>query len=166
MKHKIWIASLSLAMTLMGGLTHAQSREGTIQAAVGPGIAFNPPVRFDLDFGGEYFLNDEIAFGFNFDVFIRGGAAYGFLPFAHYHFDLLEFPRFAPYVGGGMGFWVGSNGNAAFDLMAPAVGFEYELTPRLFIGPDASFHLLMGDKMVGGSTSWDLQIVARIGYRF
>ncbi len=154
------------AILLLSASTFAQSREGTIQAAVGPGLAMHTPVRFDFDISGEYFFDDSISFGLDVDAFIRGGTVLGFVPFARYHFDLLNNPLFLPYVGGGAGFIVGTSGGAAFDLMAPDLGFEYELTPNLFVGPDVSFHLLMGDRFMGGTTSWDLQVVARVGYRF
>ena len=143
-----------------------QSREGLIQFSVGPGIGFNTPTRFDLDAAAEYFYDDTFSLGLDFDIFVRGDGFFDLLPFVRYHFDLLEQPKFLPYVGGGAGILFGSNGNVAFDLMAPNLGFEYEVTPHLFVGPDASFHILMGDRFWGGSTRWDLQIVGRVGYRF
>ena len=158
-----------LFVLLLSGVSFAasaQSREGMIQASVGPGLGMHTPARFDFDVAGEYFFSDEISFGLDFDALIRGGSTLSFVPFARYHFDILNSPLFLPYVGAGAGFMVGTSGGAAFDLMAPDLGFEYELTPRLFVGPDASFHLLMGDRFLGSSTSWDLQIIARVGYRF
>ena len=157
---KIYLVVVFMTLLFSWGV-QAQSREGDVQVGSGIGMTFNPPVRFDFDLSGNYFYSDELSIGFDFDVLIRHGAVYGLVPFVRYHFDLPKARRIDPYVGGGMGLQIASSGSTAFDLMAPNLGFDYELTPHLYIGPDVSIHLL-----VGRSTDWDLHAIGRIGYRF
>ena len=148
---------------LISGSTLAQSREGILQTGVGVGFAAHDPAQFDLNFNGHYFYTDEISIGMNFDILMRSkSAVYSFLPLARYHVDLVKNPRFVPYVGGGLGMQIASGGNAWFDLMIPDLGFDYEFTPHLFVGPDVSFHLLAGN----GNTTWDLHLLGQIAYRF
>lgn len=159
MKKFTWLLiALSFLTTLSA---QAQTRDGVIQAGVGVGAGLNPPVRFDVDISGEYFLNDTFSVGADFDIFVRGRASYNFLGFGRYHFELLQAPRLLPYIGGGVGGLVNTAGRGWFDLMLPEVGFLFELTPHLFVGPNSSFHIL-----AGSSTTWDLQMLGQIIYRF
>ena len=146
---------------MVSGPLLAQTRDGEIQAGIGVGAGFNPPVRFDLNLNGEYFLNDTYSLGAHFNIFVRGSTAYNFVGFGRYHFELSDFEKFAPYVGAGLGALINTAGNGWFDLMLPELGFLYELTPHLYVGPNASFHLL-----AGSSTTWDLQALGQIVYRF
>ncbi len=139
----------------------AQTKDKTIQAGVGVGAGFNPPVRFDIDLSGEYFLNDTYSIGADFDIFVRGRTAYNFLGFGRYHFELSDFEKFEPYVGAGVGGLVNSAGRGWFDLMLPELGFLYELSPHLLVGPNTSFHIL-----AGSGTTWDWQLLGQIIYRF
>lgn len=147
--------------SLVSAPSFAQTRDGLIQAGIGVGAGLNPPMRFDLDISGEYFWNDTFSLGADFDIFVRGVTLYNFLGFGRYHFELLQAPRFLPYVGGGVGGLVSSAGAGWFDLMLPELGFLFELTPHLFVGPNASFHILLGS-----SNTWDLQTLGQIIYRF
>lgn len=146
----------------MGTVSHAQTRDRSFQVATGIGAGWNPPVRFDLDLAGEYFINDRFSAGLDVDIFVRGATSYNFLGFGRYNFYLQKFPRFAPYIGGGVGVLANSNGRGWFDIMAPEAGFLWELTPHLYLGPNVSIHLLAGPS----STTWDLQTVGQIAYRF
>lgn len=157
MKKGLFLAILVLGFS---GVASSQSRAKNWQLGGGVGFSANEPGGFDLDYAAEYFWSDAIAIGFDFDILI-GSTVYAFVPFFHYHFELLNAPRIEPYIGAGTGFTINNNGAAAFDLMAPNLGFQYELTPYLFLGPDMSFHFLAGNK-----TSWDLQMVGTIAYRF
>lgn len=139
----------------------AQTRDGVIQAGVGVGAGLNPPMRFDLDISGEYFWDDTFSFGVDFDIFVRGRTSYNLIGFGRYHFQLLQAPRLLPYVGGGLGSLINTAGNGWFDLMLPELGFLFELTPHLFVGPNTSFHFL-----AGSNTSWDIQALGQIIYRF
>ena len=151
---------LLLLLTLPVSL-HAQTKNGQWQIAAGPGMTWNPPVQFNLDMNGEYFLNDTFSVGGNFDIFIRGAARFGAIGFSRYHFRLLQFPKFDSYVGGGGGAVIDTQQNGWFDLMLPELGFLYELTPQLFVGPNVSFHVLLGS-----SNTWDLQTVGQLVWRF
>ncbi|OGQ05956.1 MAG: hypothetical protein A3F82_05485 [Deltaproteobacteria bacterium RIFCSPLOWO2_12_FULL_44_12] len=139
----------------------AQTRDGEFLLSAGAGMGWRSPVRFDLDFTGEYFWNDRISFGLNADTLLRGPASFSFVPFARYHFDLKKWPKFTPYAGAGMGALVNSRGQGWFDLMLPELGFFYELTPRIYIGPNVSLHVL-----AGSSSTWDFQTIGQVAYRF
>lgn len=142
----------------------AASREGKIQAGAGFGLGVHPLVRFDLQLNGEYFLYEDISIGMNVDFLFRGGTAFGFTPFARYHFDIASLPELVPYVGGGLGAFITTNGNGTMDIMIPDFGFKYELiSERLFIGPDLSFHVVTNFD----NTSWDFRFLFAVAsYRF
>lgn len=161
MKKAIARFGLFVLICLASPQAYTQTRDKEIQVSLGVGAGLNPPARFDLDIAGEYFFNDTFSAGLDFDLFVRGGVAYNFLGFGRYHFELLDHPRFLPYIGGGLGVLVNSNGRGFFDLMAPELGFLFELTPHLYLGPNISFHILAGK-----NTTWDLQTVAQMAYRF
>lgn len=148
-------------LSMVHGPAFAQTKDGVIQAGVGVGAGFNPPVRFDVDLSGEYFWNDTFSLGVDFDIFVRGNTGFNVLGFGRYHFELSQFQNFSPYVGGGAGVLANTAGRGWFDLMLPELGFLYELTPHLFVGPNTSFHLL-----AGSNTTWDLQLLGQIVYRF
>ncbi|OGQ46428.1 MAG: hypothetical protein A3H42_00110 [Deltaproteobacteria bacterium RIFCSPLOWO2_02_FULL_46_8] len=139
----------------------AQTRDGTFQFTAGAGGGWNAPVRFDLDINGEYYWNDNISVGLDFDTFLGTINSFDFIPFARYHFDLKRWPRFSPYVGTGMGVLFNTNSQSWFDFMLPELGFFYELTPHFYIGPNASMHVL-----AGSTSTWDFQTVGQISYRF
>lgn len=139
----------------------AQTRDRSFQAALGVGAAWNPPVRFDLDLNGEYFLDDTFSAGVDFDIFVRGVTSYDLLAFGRYNFQLLRYRKFSPYVGLGVGALFNSNGQGWFDLMAPELGFLWELTPHLYLGPNVGFHTL-----IGSNTTWDFQTVGQLAWRF
>jgi len=159
MKKLVFVFLLSLF--LVHNPLFAQTRDGEIQGGLGVGAGFNPPVRFDLNLNGEYFLNDTFSVGGDFNIFVRGNTAYNLLGFGRYHFELSDFEKFAPYIGGGAGALINTAGNGWFDLMLPELGFLYELAPHLLVGPNTSFHIL-----AGSSTTWDLQALGQIIYRF
>ena len=158
MKNKLFILSFLLTFLFTQAVF---GWEGRIEPSAGVGFTGNPPTRFDMDLEGEYYHSNEIGLGLDFDIWVRGATTFGIVPFTRYHFDVVRNPRFSPYVGVGAGIQFNTNSNAWFDLMLPDLGFQYEVTPKLFFGPDVSFHLLMGS-----NTTWDMQIVGRIAYRF
>ncbi len=147
---------LSLAQTVL-----AQTRDGEIQVVVGNGAGLRSPVRYDLDGAVEYFLNDKISFGLDFDVFLRSPVSYDFLGFARYHFEIPRWPKYSPYVGGGVGALINTRGQGWFDLMLPELGFLYEFTPHFYLGPNMSVHLLSGT-----NDTWDVQVLAQAAWRF
>ncbi len=140
------------------------SRDGAIQAGGGFGLAVRPPVRFNLQLEGEYFVLEDLSVGLNVDFLFRGGTSIGFTGFGRYHIDIPSAPRWVPYVGGGVGGFVNTNGGGFFDLMIPEFGFRYELiSERLFLGPDLSFHIVSGT----GGTTWDFRVLfATASFRF
>ena len=140
---------------------HAQTMNGAFQVNVGAGAALHSPVRFDLDSSAEYFWNDTYSIGLDFDILARGATAFDFIPFVRYHFDLDRWPRFSPYIGGGMGVKFNTTSQSWFDLMLPELGFSYEWNPHFYIGPNISLHTL-----AGSNTTWDLQLLAQATYRF
>lgn len=152
---------LIVALWLAAPLAYAQTRDGEFQISVGIGAAWNPPARFDLDIAGEYFFNDTFSGGLDFDILVNGRTFYNFIGFGRYNFEYKKFRRFSPYVGGGVGGLVSSNGRGWFDLMLPEAGLRWELTPHLLVGPNLSFHIL-----AGSNTTWDLQTVGQLTYRF
>lgn len=159
MRRYKWIG---LVVLLLGSSAiGAQTKDGTIQTGVGVGVGLNPPARFDLDLNGEYFLNDTFSLGADFDILVGDKAGFNILGFSRYHFELLQAPRLEPYLGVGAGTLVKTDGKAWFDLMLPEIGFLYELTPLIQIGPNASFHTLFGS-----NTTWDLQLLGQIIFRF
>lgn len=149
-----------LALSLTFSLK-AQTKDGAFQAGLGIGAGWNPPVRFDLDLFGEYFLNDRFSIGLDFDIFVRGATGFNVLPFGRYHFEIEQWREFSPYVGVGAGVLINTNKRGWFDFMLPELGFLYELTPHLLMGPNVSFHIL-----AGSNTTWDLQTVGQLIYRF
>lgn len=139
------------------------SRQGSIEAGLGAGLTVNPPIRFDLELSGEYYWRDWLSFGLDIDFLIRGPTTFSFIPYALYYFDIDPWPRFAPYVGGGIGGGVNTNGNGFLDVMVPAFGFKWELIAgRLFIGPDLEFHIQTNFD----NTEPDFHIVVGAHYRF
>ena len=160
---KIVLVAVVVMMSLPS-LGFASSREGKIQAGAGFGLALHSPIRFDLQLNGEYFLYEDISVGLNVDLLFRGSTNFGFTPFARYHFDIASLPELVPYVGGGLGVFVNTNGNGAMDIMIPDFGFKYELiADRLFIGPDLSFHVVTNFS----NTTWDFRFLFAVAsYRF
>lgn len=156
MKKTLLMLLLLLPVAAMG-----QTKNGQWQVSAGPGMTWNPPVQFDLDISGEYYLEDAYSIGGDFDIFIRGTASFGGLGFGRYHFQLLQYPKFDSYVGAGAGALIDTQQHGWFDLMLPELGFFYELTPRLYVGPNVGFHVLLGS-----SNTWNLQTVAHMTYRF
>ncbi|MDO8527603.1 MAG: hypothetical protein Q7T03_07950 [Deltaproteobacteria bacterium] len=157
---KIIIIFFMSMLFLSGTGLRAQTRDKEIQFYTGAGAGLRTPVRFDFDMAGEYFLNDRWSIGLDLDVFVRGKTSFDAIPFGRYHFDLPKWPRFLPYIGGGMGALANSS-NVWLDVMLPEGGFLYELNPHLYIGPNVSFHILGGP-----STTWDLQMLGQLAYRF
>lgn len=158
----LWnFAFLSLALFLFPSSAHAQTRNKEIQFRVGAGAGLNPPARFDLDLAGEYFFNDAYSAGLDVDIFVGGFTSYNFIGFGRHHFELAKYQKFMPYLGAGMGVLANTRGQGWFDLMLPELGFLYELTPHLYFGPNTSLHILGGS-----TTTWDLQLVGQIAYRF
>lgn len=156
MKKILALMLLLLPVTVMG-----QTKNGQWQVSAGPGMTWNPPVQFDLDINGEYYLKDSYSIGGDFDIFIRGTASFGGLGFGRYHFHLRKYPKFDSYVGAGAGALIDTKQHGWFDLMLPELGFFYELTPHLYVGPNVGFHVLLGS-----SNTWNLQTVAQLTYRF
>lgn len=161
MKKQVLVFVFLVSTTLLPSLLNAQTKDGQWQISAGPGMTWNPPVQFDLDASGEYYLDDTFSVGGDFDIFIRGTARFGALAFGRYHFQLLQFPKFDSFVGGGAGALIDSNQSGWFDLMLPELGFYYELTPHLYVGPNVSFHVLLGS-----TNSWDLHTTGQLTYRF
>jgi hypothetical protein len=91
---------------------------------------------------GEYFYTNNISFGAAFDTWIRSPHVFLFRPFARYHFDISRYPKFVPYVGGGIGGGADSNGNGVLDVAVPNFGFKYALTNKFHIGSDLALHIL------------------------
>lgn len=158
---KLLIGLSFLTLIFTAKPSYAQTRDGSFQAAIGIGAAWNPPMRFDIDMNVEYFLNDTFSFGVDADIFVRGGSSFDLLGFGRYHFELLNHPRFSPYIGAGLGGVFKTARGSKFDIMIPEVGFLWELTPHLYLGPNASFHLI-----TGSNSTWDFQTVGQIAYRF
>ncbi len=154
---------LFLAVGVLPNVASA-SREGGILARGGFGLALNPPVRVDAQLEGEYFWKEFLSVGLDMDFLFRGPTNFVFTPFARYYFDLDKHPLLLPYVGGGVGVSVNTNGNGALDLMVPNVGFKYTLIEdRLYVGSDASTHLVTNFN----NTSWDFRILlGTLSYRF
>jgi len=153
-----------LSSTLMVRPANASSRQGHFQLGGGLGLAFHDPVRFDIQIGGDYFFWEDISIGMNIDFLVRNGTTFVFMPNARYHFNIDRAPRWVPYVGGGIGPSVTSNGNGALDIMVPDFGFNYELiSDRLFLGTDMSVHIVTNFD----NTTWDFRwLIAHLVYRF
>lgn len=159
------IALISAALLLcLSGTGWAGSREGKFQLGGGAGLALNPPIRFDLNIGGEYFFWENIGIGLNIDIFFRGTTAFTFIPFARYHFDISSAPEWVPYVGGGVGVGINTDGDGALDLMIPNFGVQYEvLDDKLFLGTDMSVHIVTDFD----NTDWDFRwLFITAHYRF
>jgi hypothetical protein len=130
-------------MSFAPGTGHASAREGKFQAGAGAGLAFNDPIRFDLQLESEYFFWENVGVGLNLDFLLNGSTTFVFIPYARYHFDISSAPEWVPYVGGGIGGAVNTNGNGALDIMVPNFGVQYEVVDEhLFLGTDLSLHLL------------------------
>jgi len=145
------------------------SHKGDILAGLGGGILLNPPVRFDLNMIGEYYLLDEVSLGLQMDIGLRGPTTFNFLGFGRYHFDLAslfdshQLTRWDLFAGGGLGGAVNTNGNGNMDIMIPEFGIRYELTEWLTLGPDFSFHILTNFD----NATWDFRILfVQAEYRF
>jgi hypothetical protein len=161
----------TLALTIFGMMgimavgheTFAAGRQGKFQLGTGAGLAVNP-VAFDLNLNGEYFAWENISLGMNLDVLIRSSAAFAFIPFARYHFDIDRAPEWVPYVGLGVGGIVSTSGNGALDIMVPDVGVRYEaISDRLFLGTDMSGHVVTDFD----STKFDFRwLIITASYRF
>lgn len=158
------ITAFALCLFLLPTVARAEGRQGKIQAGLGVGVALNPPVRFDIQLNGEYFLWEHISLGLNFDTLLRGPATFLFVPFARYHFDLDFAPGWVPYVGAGVGGGINTNGAGVLDIMVPDLGFKYEvLENRLFVGPDLSLHVLTNFD----NTTWDFRFLFAVAsFRF
>lgn len=140
---------ITLSLLFWGGLLPSAqaeytlySRRGAVDMGVGMGITTNPPVQFDLQVSGEYYWSNNVSFGLDVDLFFRGATLFVFQPFGRYHFDISEMPKLVPYVGGGLGMGVNTNGNGVMDVMIPNFGYKYELTPRVNVGSDFGLHWL------------------------
>jgi hypothetical protein len=142
----------------------ASSRQGHFQLGGGFGLAFNDPVRFDVQIGGDYFFWEDVSIGMNIDFLIRDGVTFVFMPYGRYHIDIDGAPEWVPYVGGGVGPAVSDNGDGALDIMIPNFGFKYEIiAERLFLGTDMSFHILTDFD----NSDWDFRwLVAHALVRF
>lgn len=153
----------ALLMTPANGRA-AESRQGSWQAGGGVGLAFHSPVRFDLNLNGEYFFTHHVSFGLNVDFLFRGPTTFVFQPFARYNIDLDFAPGWVPFVGGGLGVGVNTNGNGFMDIMVPDFGFRYEIIDnKLFIGPDLSLHIVTNFT----NTTWDFRmLIAQAEFRF
>ena len=143
------------------GPAHAQTRDGEVLFYLGNGVAAREPVRYDVDVAAEYYFNDRFSLGLDFDAFLRSPFSYDVIGFARYHFEMSKWPRYSPYVGGGMGVLANTRGQGWFDLMLPELGFLYEFTPHFYIGPNVSTHLLSGS-----TDTWDVQILGQAAWRF
>ena len=157
------LCSVLLLVTL-SSVAFAGKREGRIQAGGGVGLGARPPVRFDLNFNGEYFLTQTLSLGLNLDMLLRGPNNFVFMPFARYNFDLSFAPEWVPYVGGGIGVGIDTNGSGTLDIMIPEFGFKYELIEdKFFVGPDLSLHTLTNFD----NTTWDFRfLIATVDFRF
>lgn len=157
---------MAVALVLGSTAAHARnnSRQGSFQLGGGAGLALNPPVRFELELDGEYFFWEHLGLGMNIDIFFRGPTAFLFQPFARYHFDIDSAPEWVPYVGGGIGVAVNTNGSGALDLMLPDFGVQYEVIEnRLFLGTDMSVHVVTNFD----NTDWDFRwLFITANYRF
>lgn len=158
------IVASAMIFAVPGAEARGNSRQGSFQLGGGAGLALNPPVRFELEIGGEYFFWENVGVGMNIDFFFRGPTAFLFQPFARYHFDIDSAPEWVPYVGGGIGVGVNTNGSGALDLMLPDFGVQYELVEnRLFLGTDMSVHLVTNFD----DTDWDFRwLFITANYRF
>lgn len=164
MKKILFAMLLLVATSSTSSAGYAAGREGRIQAGLGAGLALHPPVRFDLQLNGEYFLYENISVGLNIDLLFRGPTTFIFEPFARYNFDLDFAPKWVPYAGAGIGGGVNTNGGGVLDIMIPDFGFKYELIDdRLFLGPDLSFHVLTNFS----NTTWDFRFLFAVAsWRF
>jgi hypothetical protein len=142
----------------------AGSRKGHFQLGGGVGVAFNDPVRFDVQIGGDYFFWEDISIGMNIDFLIRNGVVFVFMPYGRYHFDIDSAPKWVPYVGAGLGPAVSDDGNGFLDIMVPNFGVNYELiADRLFLGTDMSVHIVTNFD----NTDWDFRwLIAHALFRF
>lgn len=147
------IQKILLGVALVGALTwlapetaqaryYLYTRQGSIDLGMGAGITANPPVKFDVQFAGEYFWRNNISFGAAFDVLIRSPHLFLITPFARYHFDIADLPKLVPYVGGGVGAGANTNGNGVMNVLVPNFGFKYSLTRHIKLGTDLGFHIL------------------------
>ncbi len=118
------------------------SRRGQFDLGVGAGLMVRSPVRFDLQFLGEYFYTNNFALGFALDILLRSPHTFLLKPFARYHFDIHRYPKFVPYVGGGLGGGIDTNSNGVVDIMVPNFGFKYAITNQIHVGSDFGLHIL------------------------
>src|SRR5262249_11629084 len=137
-----FIMAVALALVSSGAEARGTGREGNYQLGGGLGLAFHDPIRFEVELDGEYFFWQHVGLGLNLDLLIHDVTMFLFEPFARYHFDISAAPKWVPYVGGGLGVAVDTDGNGFMDVMVPDFGFQYELTDRLFLGTDMSLHIL------------------------
>lgn len=158
------VSLLAAFFVLAAPRAEADGRKGHFQAGGGVGLAFNDPIRFDLQIGGEYFFWEDISIGMNIDFLIRNGVTFVFMPYGRYHIDIAGAPKWVPYVGGGLGPAVTDDGNGSLDIMIPNIGFNYELiADRLFLGTDMSVHIVTNFD----NTDWDFRwLIAHALYRF
>ncbi len=162
-KNILTLALALLAIVASAPQGEAASREGKFQLGAGAGLAVNP-VAFDLNLNGEYFAWENISLGMNLDVLIRSSAAFAFIPFARYHFDIDRAPEWVPYVGLGVGGIVATNGDGALDIMVPNVGVRYEaISDRLFLGTDMSGHVVTDFDNTKFDFRW---LIITASYRF
>lgn len=144
---KIAAASVFFAALFIHHPLHAKknyylySRQGRFDIGAGGGMTLNSPVRFDLQLSGEYFYTNNLGFGVAFDALIRSPHVFIFKPFARYHFDINRYPKFVPYIGGGLGAGADSNGNGVMDILLPNFGFKYALARRIHVGSDLGLHI-------------------------
>jgi hypothetical protein len=160
------LALILIAISLFGSQAEARpslySRAGAIEAAMGLGFTFNTPIKFDLKFDGEYFWHNNISLGVDLDILIRSSTTFIVRPFGRYHFDIARYPRFVPYVGGGLGAGGNTAGGGIMDIMIPNFGFKYALTKNWYVGPDMGFHILTNFD----NTTPDFHLLGIISYRF
>ena len=139
------------------------SRKGATDLTLGLGMLVRSPVRFDLQVAGEYFLQNNVSLGLSFDSYLRGPNAFSFRPFARYHFDISQLPKFVPYVGVGLGGGVDTHSNGFMDILVPNFGFKYALTRNFQLGSDFGLHIFTDFD----SSRVDFHILfLTIGYRF
>jgi len=137
--------------------------QGKFDLGVGTGLMLRSPVRFDLQLLGEYFYTNNFSFGFAFDALLRSPHTFIFKPFARYHFDISRYPKFVPYLGGGIGAGMDTNSNGVMDIAVPNFGFKYAITSRVQIGSDLGLHLLTDF----GDSRLDFHILfATLAFRF
>jgi hypothetical protein len=155
---------VAFSRTSAAAASSSANRQGKFDLGMGAGLAFHSPIRFDLQFNGEYFFWDHVSIGMDLDFLLRGPTTFVFQPFALYHFDIPSAPRWVPYVGGGLGLGVNTNGNGFMDIMIPKFGIRYEIIDEhLFIGTDMSLHVITNFD----STTWDFRwLIATLNYRF